>query len=87
VTVSIGTQTHIRLWWRWGDSNSRPEHVSFYFIQSYYFIATINISTNKVSVTPNPNPITKYVCNSVSPGINIIQQIRYRIQPLLQIRM
>jgi hypothetical protein len=38
VTVSLGTQTHRCFWWRWGESNSRPEHFSLCFIQQYNYL-------------------------------------------------
>ena len=40
---------HILFWWRWGESNSRPEHLSLCFIQQFLHY-TLYLFTRQIYV-------------------------------------
>ena len=49
VTTIIVICIAISLWWRWGESNSRPEYVSSCFKQPYHYY-TLYILTKQIKL-------------------------------------
>lgn len=41
-TYGLHTTLCARLWWSWAESNRRPEHFWFYFIQPYFSILPVS---------------------------------------------